>query len=79
MLDGGCFKDDEPGYYVKAQPDTLYKFDYIPVEVRSVYDPYTVWTASGYNLGEDNQSWLQTSYILILVSIVFGVLTIVFY
>lgn len=79
IYNGGCFKDDEAGYYVKADPDKLYKFEYIPVEVRSAYDPYTVWTGSGYDLGEDNKSWLQTSYVIVLVSIVFGVLTIVFY
>ena len=79
MLDGGCFPGGEVGYYEKAQPDHLYKLDYIPVEVRSAYDPYTIWTESGYNLGKDNQSWLQTSYILVLFAIVFGVLTIVFY
>lgn len=64
---------------MKAEPDHLYKLDYIPVEVRQASDPYTVWAASGYNLGKENQNWLQTSYILVLVSIVFGVLTIVFY
>lgn len=54
MLEGGCYQNDEPGYYVKAEPDHLYKFDYIPVEVRQVYDPYTVWSQSDYNLGPDN-------------------------
>lgn len=34
IIEGGCFENDEPGYYEKALPDKLYKFDYIPVEVR---------------------------------------------
>ena len=51
ILDGGCYENDEVGYYVDALPDKLYKFDYVPVEVRSKYDPYTVWAENGYNLG----------------------------
>jgi hypothetical protein len=41
-LDEGCF-DGEVGHYVRALPDKLHKFDYVPVEVRSKFDPYTVW------------------------------------
>ena len=51
QVDGGCYANDEVGYYVPAQPDKQYKFEYVPVEVRSKYDPYTVWAASNYKLG----------------------------
>ena len=28
--------------------NTVYNFDYVPVEVRSFHDPYTVWTKMEY-------------------------------
>ena len=46
--DGGCFENGEVGHYSDAKPDKLYKFDYVPIEVRSRYDPYTSWAATGY-------------------------------
>jgi len=46
-LDEGCY-DGDVGFYTRALPDKLYKFDFVPVEVRSKYDPYTVWAQHGY-------------------------------
>jgi len=37
---GGCYEDGAV-LYQKALPAKAYKTDYIPVEVRSVNDPYT--------------------------------------
>jgi hypothetical protein len=52
IMEGGCYSGGlEVGHYINANPDTLYTFNYVPVEVRSMYDPYTVWANSGYNLG----------------------------
>jgi hypothetical protein len=31
---GGCYAGDSVAQYVQASPDKMYKFDYIPVEVR---------------------------------------------
>lgn len=41
IMDEGCYDDGDAAYYVRAQPDKMYKFEYIPVEVRSKFDPYT--------------------------------------
>jgi hypothetical protein len=40
ILDGGCYGNNEPAYYERALPDKVYKLEYVPVEVRSKYDPY---------------------------------------
>ena len=75
-FDSGCFANGEVGYYEKAKPDTLYKFDYVPVEIRSRYDPYTVWARSNYNLGRQTKSF---TYPLLFLSIIFGLMTGYFY
>lgn len=43
ILVGGCYKGGDYAHYTRANPDKIYKFDHIPVEVRSVNDPYLVW------------------------------------
>lgn len=79
-LDKGCYENGSPAFYVKADPNKVYKFDYVPIEVRSKYDPYTVWAEQGYQLaGEDNSLLLQISYILILVALVFAIITVITY
>ena len=57
-VDRGCYANDSPAHYVKANPDKLYKFDYVPIEIRSKYDPYTVWAESGYFIGGKDNSIL---------------------
>ena len=80
VLDGGCYENDEVGYYVPANPDKLYKFDYVPVEIRSKYDPYTVLTETNYNLGSKGSSKLRNlAYILVIISGVCAILTLFAY
>jgi hypothetical protein len=73
-FDSGCYANGDVAYYEKAKPDTLYKFDYVPVEIRSRYDPYTVWAQSNYNLGKQS-SGLSVTYSLLLAGVFFGLLT----
>lgn len=68
--DGGCYKDGEVGFYVQADPNKLYKFDYVPIEVRSKYDPYTVWAENNYELGEGNDLFLMIAYISVVLTII---------
>lgn len=44
ILDGGCYADGQVGYYKRALPDKVYKLEYVPVEVRDKFDPYTALT-----------------------------------
>jgi hypothetical protein len=78
-VDTGCYEGGEPGHYRYAKPDTLYKFEFVPVEVRSRYDPYTVWAYSDYNLGQDYSMLLNITYILLISGMFFGVLTLASY
>ena len=77
-LYGGCYEGDV-GFYARAKPDKLYKFDYVPVEVRSRYDPYTVWAEHGYQIAKDNSVLTFSSYILLLSGLLFAILTCVSY
>lgn len=45
----GCYNGNV-AHYERAIPDKQYKFDYVPVEVRNKYDPYTVWAGSSYKI-----------------------------
>ena len=74
-LDTGCYPNGEAGHYTRAVPDKLYKFEFVPVEVRSRYDPYTVWTKSDYSLGKDYSMLLNITYILLISGLFFAVLT----
>jgi hypothetical protein len=72
--DGGCFVDEDPGYYTYVPPGKLYEFNHIPIEVRSSKDPYTVWALNEYNLGKDftiffwlSIIFLATAFILVFV------------
>lgn len=71
---GGCFENDDPGYYEQAKPGWRYDFNYVPIEVRSKYDPYTAWAESEYNLGRDltiffwlSLIFLSSAFLLTLV------------
>ena len=77
ILDGGCYENNEPAYYIRAQPDKLYKLEYIPVEVRSKYDPYTALAETGYN--DEIKCSLITglSYIAFLVAFLFAIITLI--
>jgi hypothetical protein len=77
-LEGGCY-EGEAGYYTRAKPDKLYKFDYVPLEVRSKYDPYTVWAGAYYTMVKDNSMITFISYTLIILGVMFGILTLVAY
>lgn len=50
---GGCYLEDGIGDYEIAQLNKSHSFDFIPIEVRYQYDPYTVFAESHYNLGRD--------------------------
>lgn len=79
ILDGGCYGDNEAVYYVRAEPDKLYKLDFIPVEVRSKYDPYTSLTQSGYVIEKENTILSETAYILLIAGFLFAVVTFVLF
>ena len=74
-LDSGCYKGGEVGFYVNAKPDILYKFDYVPIEVRSKYDPYTSLAEAGYEVGGGNDHLLLISYVLIIATACFAIFT----
>jgi hypothetical protein len=81
-VNGGCYANGDVGYYVKAKPDKLYKFDYVPVEVRQTYDPYVVWAQSGYTIEKPSGAIVNYTnyvYIGVVVTLVFAVLTFVSY
>lgn len=78
-LDEGCYAGGEPGYYVRAHSDKLYKFDFVPVEIRSKYDPYTVWARSSYQIDSDSSLMVTITYSLLLASLFFGLITCVSY
>ena len=79
----GCFSNGDVGYYVRAKPDKLYSFNYVPVEVRQTYDPYTVWASSGYTIEKDTSAAKVNTnnyaYIALFATLFFAVLTFVFY
>eukprot|EP00347_Sterkiella_histriomuscorum_P002587 403367568 len=50
---GGCFGDDEIGYYELATPNKTHYLDYVPFEVRHKEDPYIIYAQTHYNLGRD--------------------------
>ena len=35
----GCFDNNDVALYKRGYPDQIYKYEYVPVEVRSMYDP----------------------------------------
>ena len=39
---GGCFEDDEPAVYERAQSGQIYTFEDISIEVRADADPFNV-------------------------------------
>lgn len=82
--DGGCFPGNDVGFYVRAVHDKLYKFDYVPVEVRSSYDPYVVWAGSGYTIEQQTPGVKPANntnfvYLGILATLGFAILTFVTY
>lgn len=77
-LDEGCF-EGEVGHYVRALPDKLHKFDYVPVEVRSKFDPYTVWAGNDYKISKDNSLLQLANYGLLIAGTMFAILTWVSY
>ena len=76
---GGCYPGGEVGYYIDALPDKLYKLDYVPVEVRSRYDPYTAWAEQGYVTEGKGDLTLKISYICLLISAVLAIITFFMY
>ena len=67
----GCYQNREAGYYVDAIAGKKYSFDYIPVEVRSVFDPYVSITESNYQQPKDNSSLMYVTYILLALGVIF--------
>lgn len=37
---GGCYQDGSPGKFVQGKPGSTYKFESVPILVRSLNDPY---------------------------------------
>jgi hypothetical protein len=68
---------------VRAKSDKLYSFNYVPVEVRQTYDPYTVWASSGYTIEKDTSAAKVNTnnytYIALFATLFFAVLTFVSY
>jgi hypothetical protein len=73
FMEGGCFSNDEPGYYIDADPNVVYKFQFVPVEVRSIYDPYVAYAANDYS-GADGGTLLNLSYAFLGLTLFFGLL-----
>ena len=65
----GCYEDGDVGYYEPWPANETYNFSYVPIEVRSNFDPYTVWAEAEYNMGRDLtiMFWLS----IIFVSLAF--------
>ena len=40
---GGCYAGGEVAHYTPAKSNKQYKLEYIPIYVRSAYDPYVVY------------------------------------
>ena len=79
ILENGCYKNGEPAFYERAMPDKVYKFEYVPVEVRSKSDPYVALTQQGYILEVENSWIISIMYMLTMAAIVFAILTTVMY
>ena len=73
---GGCYTDNEIEYFEQADPDKVYEFDAIPIEVRSSNDPYTVFAESHYNLGRDLTLflWLSIAMVCMTIALVAGLI-----
>jgi hypothetical protein len=69
--DGGCYKDEDPGFYEAAISGKTYDFNYIPVEIRSSKDPYTVWAENEYNLGKDLTILFWVSIFFVVAAFIF--------
>jgi hypothetical protein len=43
----------------------------VPIEVRSVYDPYTAWSENDYEVGEDKSIYIDITYFCIFFTVIF--------
>ena len=77
ILDGGCYQNNEPVYYTRALPDKLYKLEFVPVEVRSKFDPYTALTSEDYKVQVECSIISYISFLLFIVALIFAILTFV--
>jgi len=78
-LAGGCYDGNHVAHYTRAKPGVQYKFDFVPVEVRSEHDPYIVWAEEGYQIKEDGSKLQLISYVLVIAGFFFGLITCVSY
>ena len=79
-LAGGCYKDGhEVAHYQRAHPDKLYKFEYVPLEVRASADPYLVWASQDYKISKYDSTYILVSYMLMLGAVFFGILSCISY
>lgn len=79
QYEGGCYTDNAVGYYTWAKPDKQYKLEYVPVEVRSMYDPYVAWAESGYIAFDKKNPAFDFSTTFVAITMVFAVITFVLY
>jgi hypothetical protein len=70
--EGGCFGGREVGHYEFVKPNKQYKFERVPLEIRSKYDPYVVWARHGYKLGENKPVLMTVCYVFLGLAFVLG-------
>ena len=79
-LAGGCYEGGQPAHYVRAKPDTLYKFDWVPIEIRSRFDPYVALAEQGYVYEEQaDPLMMQLTQYFTIAALVFGFLTLIMF
>ena len=76
----GCYADGKVAHYVPAVPGKMYKLEYVPLSIRSMYDPYVVYTR--YTSTEDiadTQHFFCLSVICLVVSVLIGIYMLILY
>lgn len=75
----GCFAGGEVAYYEPAQPNKTYALDYIPLEIRSTQDPYTIFAEQHYSMGRDLSTFMWISAGLLIAAIVLTLILGIFF
>lgn len=70
-LNGGCYQDGKVGKYVQGKPGSTYKFDSVPILVRSMYDPYLS-VSQSHSVSKSSSSHLLNIVALLLFVIALG-------
>lgn len=79
LMDSGCYPNSDPAHYRRIQPDRLYKLDYIPIEVRSKYDPYVALAGQNYVITQETPMLSTLATGLLTLSFILAFITFVLY